>query len=69
MGVGEAILVELAEVVGVDGPTLLRRILLILDTLGTLNLSQTPSLTSLSLISQAKIPGSFALSSRIKRTT
>lgn len=53
----------------VDGLTLLRKILLMLDTLGTLNLSQTPSFTSRSLISQANIPGSFDLSSRINRTT
>lgn len=49
--------------------TLLRKILLILDTLGTLNLSQIPSWTSLSLISHAKIPGSRALSSLMNMTT
>ena len=48
---------------------LLRKILLILETLGTLNLSQMPSFMSLSLISQAKIPGSRNLSSRMNITT
>lgn len=61
--------VELDVETGAKVLTLFRKILLILDTLGTLNLSQMPSLTSRSLISQANIPGSRALSSRIKRTT
>lgn len=51
------------------GLSLFRRMRLMLDTLGTLNLSQIPSVTRRSLISQAKIPGSFALSSRMNRTT
>lgn len=48
---------------------LLRNIRLMLDTLGTLNLSQMPSATSRSLISQAKMPGSLILSSRMNLTT
>lgn len=51
------------------GLILLRKILLMLDTLGTLNLSQMPSFTSLSLISHAKIPGSLSLRPRMNRTT
>lgn len=48
-----------------EEPILLRRILEIELTEGTLNLSQTPSDRSRSLISQAKIPGSFCFSSLI----
>ena len=50
-------------------PILLRNILLIEDTDGTLYLSQIPSERSLSRISQAKMPGSFIFSSLIKLTT
>ena len=39
------------------------------DTDGTLYLSQIPSDRSRSLISQAKIPGSFCFSSRMNPTT
>lgn len=45
------------------------RIRLMLETLGTLNLSQMPSLTSRSLISQAKMPGSRLFRSRMNKTT
>jgi hypothetical protein len=45
------------------------KILLMLDTLGTLYLSQIFSLTSRSLISQANMPGSRALSSLMNITT
>lgn len=48
---------------------LLRKILLMLDTLGTLYLSQIFSLTRRSLISQANIPGSRAFSSLMNMTT
>lgn len=50
-------------------PILLRKILLIELTDGTLYLSQTPSAKSLSRISQAKIPGSPCLYSLIFFTT
>jgi len=58
-----------SELGALDWLSLLRNILLMLDTLGTLNLSQTPSLTKRSFISQAKMPGSRALSSRMNSTT
>lgn len=57
------------EPLPVFGPTLLRNIRLMLDTLGTLNLSQTPSLTRRSLISHANMPGSLDLSLRMNETT
>lgn len=50
-------------------PTLFLRILDMLDTEGTLYLSQTPSDSNLSLISHAKIPGSLSLSCLMYWTT
>lgn len=50
-------------------PILLRRIRLMELTDGRLNLSQTPSASSLSRISQAKIPGSLCLYVRMCLTT
>jgi len=50
-------------------PILFLSILEIEDTEGTLYLSQTPSASSRSRISQAKIPGSFCFSSLMKPTT
>ena len=50
-------------------PILFLKILLMDDTEGTLYLSQIPSESSLSLISQAKMPGSFIFSSLMKLTT
>ena len=50
-------------------PILFLKILLMEETEGTLYLSHTPSLSSLSLISQAKIPGSLIFRSRMNPTT
>lgn len=53
----------------VVAPTLLRSILDMLDTDGTLYLSHTPSDSSRSRISHAKIPGSFSFSCLMYCTT
>lgn len=52
-----------------DDAILLRKIRLMLDTLGTLNLSHTPSASSRSRISHANTPGSLRFNRPIYATT